>query len=242
MTEPTRIRLDDLIAAIRKQHDDPLDQLADAMVAADHLGEIADSLIGHFVDQARRAGASWTSIGASMGVSKQAAQKRFVSRTSPAANAANDADNPFSRFTPRAGNVLMAAHSRAVAANAAQVSPAHIADALAAEPDALAMAVLRDNGIGVDDLHTALAPLMPIAPDRGPDATSLLPYDNAAKAVIESTVAIAVELGHNYVGTEQLLLGLFTDDAVAEKLRSLGVDSDDARASITAMLEQLGSK
>ena len=79
MTEPTRIRLDDLIAAIRKQHDDPLDQLADAMVAADHLGEIADSLIGHFVDQARRAGASWTSIGASMGVSKQAAQKRFVS-------------------------------------------------------------------------------------------------------------------------------------------------------------------
>ncbi|NED49697.1 ATP-dependent Clp protease ATP-binding subunit, partial [Micromonospora aurantiaca] len=68
----------DLINAIKKVHTDALEQLSSAVIAAEHLGEVADHLIGHFVDQARRSGASWTDIGTSMGVSKQAAQKRFV--------------------------------------------------------------------------------------------------------------------------------------------------------------------
>src|SRR6201987_1204033 len=72
------VRLDDLIEAIKKVHTNVLEQLSDAVLAAEHLGELADHLIGHFVDQARRSGASWTDIGKSMGVSKQAAQKRFV--------------------------------------------------------------------------------------------------------------------------------------------------------------------
>ena len=53
------VRLDDLIEAITSVHSDVLDQLANAVLAADHLGEVADHLIGHFVDQARRSGASW---------------------------------------------------------------------------------------------------------------------------------------------------------------------------------------
>src|SRR3712207_9115039 len=82
------VRLDDLIATIRQVHSDPLEQLTDAVLVADHIGEVADALIGHFVDQARRQGASWTEIGASMGVTKQAAQKRFVQR--PAADARSE--------------------------------------------------------------------------------------------------------------------------------------------------------
>ena len=78
MTSP--VRLDDLIEAITKVHSEVLDQLSDAVIAADHLGEVADHLIGHFVDQARRSGASWTDIGRSMGVTTQAAQKRFVAK------------------------------------------------------------------------------------------------------------------------------------------------------------------
>src|SRR6201990_673616 len=104
MAEPTAptptIRLDDLIEGIKKVHSEPLDQLTDAMLAADHLGEVADHLIGHFVDQARRSGASWTEIGRSMGVTKQAARKRFVA---PEFNAAQE----FSRFTDRARKVVV---------------------------------------------------------------------------------------------------------------------------------------
>ena len=53
------VRLDDLIDAIKGVHTEALDQLTDAVLAAEHLGEVADNLIGHFVDQARRSGASW---------------------------------------------------------------------------------------------------------------------------------------------------------------------------------------
>ena len=77
-TPKVNISLDDLIQAITTVHSDALEQLTDAMLAAEHLGEVADHLIGHFVDQARRSGASWTDIGRGMGVTKQAAQKRFV--------------------------------------------------------------------------------------------------------------------------------------------------------------------
>ncbi|GAB3955192.1 hypothetical protein GCM10027614_63740 [Micromonospora vulcania] len=103
MTDPIQIsnavKLDDLIQAIKKVHTDALDQLTDAVIAADHLGEVADHLIGHFVDQARRSGASWTDIGRSMGVSKQAAQKRFVPKVSPEAAAALDPNAGFGKFT-----------------------------------------------------------------------------------------------------------------------------------------------
>ena len=75
------VRLDDLIAAIKKVHEEPLEQLQDAVLAGEHLGDVADHLIGHFVDQARRSGASWTDIGKSMGVTRQAAQKRFVPKS-----------------------------------------------------------------------------------------------------------------------------------------------------------------
>src|ERR1700750_907505 len=97
---PVNIRLDDLIHGIKKAHSEPLDQLQDAMLAAEHLGDVADHLIGHFVDQARRSGASWTDIGKSMGVTRQAAQKRFV----PKESADLDPSQGFSRYTPRARN------------------------------------------------------------------------------------------------------------------------------------------
>src|SRR5947207_2949315 len=115
------VRLDDLIEAIKKAHSDALDQLSDAVLAAEHLGDVADHLIGHFVDQARRSGASWTDIGKSMGVSKQAAQKRFV----PKADAATmDPNAGFARFTPRARAVVVTAQNKAHEAGNAEITPA----------------------------------------------------------------------------------------------------------------------
>ena len=68
MTDP--FRLNDLIEAIKKVHSDALEPLSHAVIATDHLGDVADHLIGHVVDQARRSGASWTDIGTSLGVTK----------------------------------------------------------------------------------------------------------------------------------------------------------------------------
>ena len=79
---PLPARLDELVAYVRDEHPDGdvLGHVATAVAVSERLGELADHLIGHFVDEARRAGASWTDIGQSMGVTKQAAQKRFVTR------------------------------------------------------------------------------------------------------------------------------------------------------------------
>ena len=76
------VRLDELIAYVKNQEGTALDHVSEAVQISEHLGELADHLIGHFVDQARKTGASWTEIGQSMGVTKQAAQKRFVPKAS----------------------------------------------------------------------------------------------------------------------------------------------------------------
>ncbi|WLP92379.1 Clp protease N-terminal domain-containing protein [Gordonia sp. NB41Y] len=230
-TEITGVRLDDLITAIRKVHDDPLDQLTGAMSAADHLGEVGDSLIGHFVDQARRAGASWSDIGTSMGVSKQAAQKRFVNR--PAADT-----DPFSRFTPRARSAVAAAHNQAIATDSDAVTPTHLAHALTLDGESLAARVLHDAGADI----TALADPTPPA-TRDPSAPSLVPFDDAAKTVLEDTVQTAHGLGHGHghghVGTEHLLLSLFTDPVVGARLTDLGLDRDGVSAIVVETLSQI---
>src|ERR1700754_5090297 len=123
------VRLDDLISAINKNRENALERLSDAVLLADHIGEIADHLVGHFVDQARRSGASWTDIGASMGVSKQAAQKRFVPK------AAGGAQPPFSRFTERSRRSLEMADKAARDVSNAQVDTPHLLLGLLGQPE-----------------------------------------------------------------------------------------------------------
>ncbi|MEW5535767.1 Clp protease N-terminal domain-containing protein, partial [Streptomyces virginiae] len=136
MTNP--VRLDDLIEAINKVHTDPLEQLSGAVVAAEALGDVADHLIGHFVDQARRSGASWTDIGRSMGVTRQAAQKRFVPKADKEGAGGLDPNAGFGRFTPRARNVVVTAQNEARAAGNTEIRTEHLVLGLMAEADGLA--------------------------------------------------------------------------------------------------------
>jgi hypothetical protein len=233
MTGP--IRLDDLIEAIRKVHSEPLEQLASAVVTADTLGELADHLIGHFVDQARRAGASWTEIGRSMGVTKQAAQKRFVPR---ADQAGGEAAQDFSRFTPRARNVVVASQNAAKAAGNAQIGPEHLVLGLLEEPDGLAAKVIEDAGVSLDQVREAATAVLPAPVDGGPPA--LIPFDAQAKKALELTFREALRMGHNYVGTEHILLALLEQERGAGVLTGLGLDKARLESRLTEMLASLG--
>ena len=73
------VPLDNLITYVESMHPDggPLDRISDAFTVSTTLSEEVDALLGHFVDQARKSGATWSQIGTAMGVTKQAAQKRF---------------------------------------------------------------------------------------------------------------------------------------------------------------------
>src|SRR6266700_7001932 len=171
MAQPTpmtgEVRLDDLIAAIKKTHSDALEQLSDAVIVADHLGDVADHLIGHFVDQARRSGASWTDIGRSMGVTKQAAQKRFVPKD-PGQVPDLDASQGFTRFTPRARNAVMVAQNEARAAGHDQIRPEHLVLGLLTEPAGVGAAAITAQGVRLDDVRQAVTAVLPPPADEVP--------------------------------------------------------------------------
>ncbi|WP_317444636.1 Clp protease N-terminal domain-containing protein [Streptomyces collinus] len=223
------VRLDDLIEAIKKAHVEPLEQLQDAVIAADHLGDVADHLIGHFVDQARRSGASWTDIGRSMGVTRQAAQKRFV----PKESADLDLSQGFNRYTPRARNVVMAAHNEAVAAHSAEGRPEHLVLGLLAEPDGLAAKAITTQGVLLDSVREAATAALPPAAQ---DAPELVPYGPEAKKVLELTFREALRLGHNYVGTEHLLLALLEHENGEGVLSGLGITKEATETFIDRVL------
>ena len=226
MTSP--VRLDDLIDAITKVHTDALDQLSDAVLAADHLGEVADHLIGHFVDRARRSGASWSDIGRSMGVTKQAAQKRFV----PKGEAVDlDPSQGFSRFTQRARNVVMAAQNEARAAGNATITPAHLVLGLLSEPESLAVTAITGQGVALEAVRRIATAILPAADGELPE---LIPFDAQAQKVLELTFRVALRLGHNYIGTEHILLALLDLEDGTGVLAGLGVERGRAEADVVA--------
>jgi hypothetical protein len=232
MTDPVQlpptVRLDDLISAIQKAHGEPLEQLTDAVLAADHLGEVADHLIGHFVDQARRSGASWTDIGRSMGVTKQAAQKRFVPKELPL-----DPDQGFSRFTPRARHAVVAAQEEARSAGNTEITVGHLVLGLLTEPEALAAKALVAQGVSLDAVRQAVTRTLP--PAAG-DVPALIPFDAGARKALELTFREALRLGHNYIGTEHLLLALLELEDGSGVLTGLGIDKARAERTFLAAL------
>ena len=239
MTAPVpmagEVRLDDLIQAIKKVHADPLEQLTDAVLAADHLGDVADHLIGHFVDQARRSGASWTDIGRSMGVTKQAAQKRFVPKD-PGQVPDLDASQGFTRFTPRARNAVMAAQNEARAAGHDQIVPEHLVLGLLSEPDGVGAAAIVAQGVSLDSAREAVTAALP---PPAAEVPALIPFGSQAKKALELTFREALRMGHNYIGTEHLLLALLELEDGGGVLTGLGIDKAAVAAFVTAALESL---
>jgi ATP-dependent Clp protease ATP-binding subunit ClpA len=230
MTNP--VRLDDLIAAITKVHSNVLDQLSDAVLAADALDTVADSLIGYFVDQARRSGASWSEIGRSMGVTKQAAQKRFVTKAG-AQTEEMDPNQGFSNFTPRARNVAVTAQNEARTAVNDQIGPAHLLLGLLAEPQSLGARAIVDQGVSLDAARQAALAALPAAASSVPE---LIPYDAAAQQVLELTFKEALRLGHNYIGTEHILLALLEQENGEGVLAGLGISKETTDEKLAAAL------
>ena len=228
MTPPASpVRLDDLIGAVASAHETPLERLSRAMVLADHLGEVADSLIGHFVDQARRAGASWADIGRSMGVTKQAAQKRFVAKGEAPAM---DPSQGFSRFSERARAVVVGAQREAHAAGNETIGVAHLVLGLVADPESTAARAITVQGVSLDDVRrTATASL----PARSESVPALVPFDAHARRVLELSFEEALRLGAEQVGTGHVLLALLGAEDGTGVLAGLGLDRGAAERHVS---------
>ncbi|WP_410668286.1 Clp protease N-terminal domain-containing protein [Amycolatopsis sp. cmx-4-68] len=239
MTLPTNIKLDDLISAIKSNHDsDALAQLTDAVYVGQHLGEVADHLIGHFVDQARRSGASWTEIGASMGVTKQAAQKRFVPKVDPGGDPSGSIERVYGRYTDRARHVIVEAQKAAVDHASPYIDTVHIVLGLLTEPAALAAGAILAQGVQLDAVREAAEARLPEPVDPVPN---VVPFSGAAKKTLELTMREGLRLGHNYIGTEHMLLALLEqgEGTGFEVLDGLGVKKDKAEAKILEVLAEI---
>ncbi|MDQ4116994.1 MAG: ATP-dependent Clp protease ATP-binding subunit, partial [Actinomycetota bacterium] len=185
--------------------------------------------------RARRSGASWTDIGKSMGVTKQAAQKRFVPKASDAGEAL-DPNQGFNRFTPRARKVVVAAQEEARAAGNAEILPAHIALGLVSDPDGVAAKAIADRGVSADTLRRTVSATLP---ERVDELPSLIPFDTDARKVLELTFRHALRLGHNYVGTEHVLLALLEHEDGSGVLSGLGVGQAEVEQYVRNFLEGL---
>jgi hypothetical protein len=205
-----------------------LSHLIHAVLAASGLTDLADHLVGHFVDQARAAGASWAQIGECLGVSKQAVQQRFVLRE-PGTVAdfehsftLKTAKGRFGRYTDRAKHCVHAAEEAARATANNEVGPVHLLLGLFAEPEGLAVKIIAALGAEPDAVRQAAIDALPpvqAVPD-GP-----IPFKAEGRKVLDLAVREALRLGHNYVGTEHLLAALLVqeDEPVAILLAGAGV-------------------
>jgi Clp amino terminal domain, pathogenicity island component len=226
MTSP--VRLDELIGSIKALHPDgdPLGELADAVYFGEHLGELADHLIGHFVDQARRSGASWTEIGRSMGVSKQAVQKRFVAGSSESV-----VERVFARYTVRARHVVVAAQEAAKQAGNGSIDTVHLVLGLLADPDGLAAKAIIDRGVALDAVRAAAEARLP---ERAAQVPDKVPFTAGAKKALDLAARAGLRLGHDWIGTEHLLLGLLEqgEGPGYDVLAELGVTTEAVEPAI----------
>jgi ATP-dependent Clp protease ATP-binding subunit ClpA len=168
-----------------------------------------------------------------MGVSKQAAQKRFVPKgESPDL----DPSQGFSRFTDRAKNVVMAAQNEARAAGNGQIRPAHLVLGLVADPGGLGAALIVAQGVTLEAVRAAAAETLPAKTGELPE---LIPFDAQSRKALELTFRAALRLGHNYIGTEHILLALLELEDGSGLLTDLGLDratvETEAGAAVAAM-------
>ena len=219
MTPPLSppVRLDDLIDGITRSTDGELQQLASAMVVAEHLGELSDHLIGHFVDRARRSGASWTDIGRSMGVTKQAAQKRFVPR------APIDPEQGFNRYTAAARSVVVVAQNEAHAARNGTITPAHLLLGLLHDHSGPATLAAVAAGRTPQDVRNAALAALPPAVE---DPPALVPFDTDAKKVLELSFREALRLEDQEVDAEHVLLALLEHEDGRGVLGGFGITKE----------------
>ena len=224
---------------IQTVHDRSVDSDALARVAAaaevtDEITSKADLLLGHFVAAARQAGCSWSEIGTALGVTKQGAQQRFVDRddASPA-----DDEHLLVRYTVRARDSVARAREEASEMGHDYVGTEHLLLGVLADPGALSVRVVEALGVPAPELRDAVVEAAGPRSPRSP-AAGEPPFTPRARRVLDLTRGESLRLGHNYIGTEHLLLALVAEeDGIAGRVfREQGVDMDRARAEVVRVL------
>ena len=147
----------------------------------------------------------------------------------------------FEKFSERARRVLTFAQEEAQHFNHNYIGTEHILLGLVREEEGVAAKVLANLGIGLSKVRSAVEFII----GRGEKpSTSEIGLTSRAKKVIELAVDEARQLGHNYIGTEHILLGLLREKegVAAGVLDSFGITIERVRAEIVQVLSQGGPR
>ncbi len=143
----------------------------------------------------------------------------------------------FEKFSERARRVLTLAQEEAQHLNHSYIGTEHILLGLVREEEGVAAKVLVNLGVSLNRVRSAVEFIIGRGEKPSSDQIGLTPR---AKRVIELAIDEARHLGHNYIGTEHLLLGLLSEKegVAAQVLDSLGITLERARAEIVHFLSQ----
>jgi len=137
----------------------------------------------------------------------------------------------FERFTERARRVVVHAQEEARDLNHSYIGTEHLLLGLMREPEGTAARALRDLDISQAGALTRVVEII----GRGSEAPSgHIPFTPRAKKVLELSLREALQLSHNYIGTEHILLGLIREGqgVAAKVLASLGGDLGRVRDKV----------
>ncbi|WP_344098691.1 ATP-dependent Clp protease ATP-binding subunit [Myceligenerans crystallogenes] len=141
----------------------------------------------------------------------------------------------FERFTDRARRVVVLAQEEARMLNHNYIGTEHILLGLIHEGEGVAAKALESLGISLDGVRTQVTEII----GEGQQAPSgHIPFTPRAKKVLELSLREALQLGHNYIGTEHILLGLIREGegVAAQVLTKMGADLNKVRQQVIQLL------
>src|SRR6187397_2805523 len=147
----------------------------------------------------------------------------------------------FERFTERARQVVVLAQEEARTLKHNYIGTEHILLGLLREEEGLAARVLESLDITVEEVRAQVVRIV----GSGEEVTSgQIPFTPRAKKVLELALREALSLGHNYIGTEHILLGLVRENegVAARILLDFDADSDKIRNEVIRMLSGPGGR
>jgi ATP-dependent Clp protease ATP-binding subunit ClpC len=144
-------------------------------------------------------------------------------------------ENMFERFTDRARRVVVLAQEEAKMLNHNYIGTEHILLGLIHEGEGVAAKALESLGISLDSVREQVQDIIGQGQQQ---PTGHIPFTPRAKKVLELSLREALQLGHNYIGTEHILLGLIREGegVAAQVLVKLGADLNKVRQQVIQLL------
>lgn len=141
----------------------------------------------------------------------------------------------FERFTERARKVVVKAQDEARFLKQNYIGTEHILLGLIDEKEGITAKVFQELGITINDIRTAIKDVIT---EGTSESYEHIPFTPRAKKVLELSLREALQMGHNYIGTEHILLGLLREGegVAARVLNSLGVTLSSVKIKVKEIL------